>query len=133
MLMAKGESCAVTEAILQGLAGQLVSLENYPFTREPFWTAFFRTLTADRTALLLRIREDYRVKFMITSIGWKLNHEEVEQSLPIKAWAEVSKGIATIIEDNDIFLTERGYLGLGHEGLIGDVVCIFTGVKALFY
>ncbi|PMD44749.1 HET-domain-containing protein [Hyaloscypha variabilis F] len=133
MLMAKDESCTVTEAILQKLAGQLVSLENYPFTGEPFWIAFFRTLTADRTALSPRIREDYRAKFMITSIDWKLNHEDVEQNLAAKAWAEVSKGIATIIEDKDMFLTERGYLGLGHEGFqIGDVVCVFTGGEVPF-
>jgi Heterokaryon incompatibility protein (HET) len=67
MLKAKDESCAVTEAILQELAGQLVSLQNYPFTGEPFWIAFFRTLTGDRTALSPRIREDYRAKFLTTS------------------------------------------------------------------
>jgi len=133
MLMAKDESCAVTEAILQELAGQLVSMKNYPFTGEPFWIAFFRTLTADRTALSPRIREEYRAKFLTTSTDWKLNHGEVEQNLPAKAWTEVSKGIATIIEDKNMFLTERGYLGLGQEGFqIGDVVCVFTGGEVPF-
>jgi hypothetical protein len=133
MLMVKNESCAVTEAILQELAGQVVSLENYPFTGEPFWIAFFRTLTADRTALSPRIREEYRAKFLTTSTDWKLNHQKVEQNLPAKTWTKVSKGIATIIEDKDMFLTERGYLGLGHEGFqIGDVVCVFTGGEVPF-
>jgi hypothetical protein len=32
-----------------------------------------------------------------------------------------------------MFLTERGYLGLGHEGFqIGDVVCVFTGGEVPF-
>ncbi|KAE8446690.1 hypothetical protein EG329_011734 [Mollisiaceae sp. DMI_Dod_QoI] len=133
ILMAKDESCAVTEAILQQLAGQLGSLDNYPFTSEPFWIAFFRTLTADRTALSPRIREEYRAKFLTTSTAWKLDHEALEQNLPANAWAEISKGIAIIIEDKDMFLTEQGYLGLGHEGFqVGDVVCVFTGGEVPF-
>jgi len=59
--------------------------------------------------------------------------ERLEQNLPAKAWTEVSKGIATIIEDKNMFLTERGYLGLGQEGFqIGDVVCVFTGGEVPF-
>jgi len=133
ILVVKDESCAVTEAILRELAAQLTSLENYPFTGEPFWIAIFRTLSADRTALSPRIKEEYRTKFLVKFTDWKLNHEEMEQSLPAKAWPEVSKAIATIIEDKDMFLTERGYLGLGHEGFqIGDVVCVFTGGETPF-
>ena len=57
----------------------------------------------------------------------------MEQSLPAEAWTEVSKAIATIIEDKDMLLTERGYLGLSHEGFhIGDVVCVFTGGEVPF-
>jgi hypothetical protein len=71
--------------------------------------------------------------FLVTFTDWKLNHEEMEQSLPAKAWAEVSKAVTTIIEDKDMFLTERGYLGLGHEGFqIRDVVCVFTSGETPF-
>ena len=64
---------------------------------------------------------------------WKLNDEGLGQNLPARAWAEVSKGISAIIEDKDMFLTTRGYLGLGHEGFrIGVVVCIFVGGEVPF-
>jgi len=134
ILMAKDERCVVTEALLQELAAQLVSLENYSFTGEPCWIAFFRTLSADHTALSARIKEEYRAKFLVAFTDWKLNHGEMEQSLPAEAWTEVSKAIATIIEDKDMLLTERGYLGLSHEGFTLETLFVFLlVVKSLFY
>jgi hypothetical protein len=134
ILMAKDEnSFSVTETRLQEMAAEVTPLETYPFTGEPFWTVFFRTLTADRTALSPRINEEYRAKFMNAFGDWKLNDEGMGQNLPARAWAEVSKGIGAIIEDKDMFLTTRGYLGLSQEGFaIGDVVCIFSGGEVPF-
>jgi hypothetical protein len=32
------------------------------------------------------------------------------------------------VEDKDLFVTEKGYIGLGHETCAADdIVCIFTG------
>jgi len=134
ILMAKGEnSFSVTETRLREMASEVTSLETYPFTGEPFWIVFFRTLTADRTALSPRINEDYRAKFMNAFGDWKLNDEGKGQNLPARVWAEVSKDIGAIIEDKDIFLTTQGYLGLGHEGFaIGDLLCIFSGGEVPF-
>ena len=134
ILMAKGEnSFSVTETRLREMASEVTSLETYPFTGEPFWIVFFRTLTADRTALSPRINEDYRAKFMNAFGDWKLNDEGNGQNLPARVWAEVSKDIGAIIEDKDIFLTTQGYLGLGHEGFaIGDLLCIFSGGEVPF-
>ena len=126
-------SFSVTETILQDMAVKVTSLETYPFTGEPFWIAFFRTLTADRTALSPRIKEEYRAKYLAAFSDWKLNYEELDQNLPARAWAEVSKSIGAIIGDKDMFLTIGGYLGLGHEGFqIGDIVCIFIGGEVPF-
>jgi hypothetical protein len=129
ILMAKDEnSISVTETRLQEMAAEVTSSETYPFTSEPFWRAFFRTLTADRTALSPRVGEEYRAKFLTAFRDWKLNDEGVGQNLPAIAWAEISKTIGTIIEYKDMFLTAQGYLGHSQEGFrIGDVVCIFSG------
>src|SRR5436190_22534991 len=117
VLMGKEEnSFSVTEARLRELAAKLTSLETYPLTSEPSWIAFFRTLTADRTALSPRIKKEYRTKFLAAFREWQLTDEGLSQNLPDIVWAEVSKGIGTIIEDKDMFLTARGYLGLGQEG-----------------
>jgi hypothetical protein len=129
ILMAKDEdSISVTETRLREMAAGVTSLDTYPFTSEPFWRAFFRTLTADRTALSPRISEEYRAKFLTAFRDWKLNDEGAGQSPPARAWAEISNTIGAIIEYKDMFLTAQGYLGLSQEGFrIGDVVCIFSG------
>jgi len=129
ILMANGEnSFSVTETRLQEIVAELISLETYPFTGEPFWIAFFRALTADRTALSPRINEKFKAKHFTVFRDWKLDHEVVGQSLPAIVWAEVSKDISTIIDDKDMFLTAQGYMGLGQEGFrMGDIVCIFSG------
>lgn len=72
ILMAKDEnSFSVTEPRLREMAAEVTSLETYPFTGEAFWIVFFRTLTADRTALSPRISEEYRAKFMNAFGDWK--------------------------------------------------------------
>lgn len=124
---------SVTETTLREMTTQLVSLETYPFTREPFWKAFFRTLTADRTGLSPRINDDYRSKFFAALGDVDLNDESQGQNIPAVVWAEVSKNISTIIEDKDMFLTTQGYLGLSQEGFrVGDVVCILLGGEVPF-
>lgn len=134
ILTAKDEnSISVTETRLREMAAEVISLEIYPFTGEPLWKAFFRTLTADRTALSPRVSEEYRAKYLTAFRDWKLSDEGGGQSLPAIAWAEVSKTIGTIIEDKDMFLTARGYMGLSQEGFqIGDLVCIFSGGEVPF-
>lgn len=119
---------STTEMMLREIAAQLFLPETYPFTGEPVWKALFRTLTADRTALSPRINEDYRSKFFATLSDVNLNDENWGQNLPAVVWAEISKNIGPIIEDKDMFLTTRGYLGLGQEGFqTGDMVCILLG------
>jgi len=101
LLKAKDEnSISVTETSLREMAAEITSLETYPFTGEPFWRAFFRTLTTDRTAFSPRIDEDYRAKFLSSFSNWKLNEG---QKLPAEAWAEVSKTIGQIIEYKECF------------------------------
>jgi hypothetical protein len=131
LLKAKDEnSISVTETSLREMAAEITSLETYPFTGEPFWRAFFRTLTTDRTAFSPRIDGDYRAKFLSSFSDWKLNEG---QKLPAEAWAEVSKTIGQIIEYKDMFLSTQGYLGLSQEGFqVGDVVCIFLGGEVPF-
>jgi hypothetical protein len=131
LLKAKDEnSISVTEISLREMAAEITSLETYPFTGEPFWRAFFRTLTTDRTEFSPRIDEDYRAKFLSSFSDWKLNEG---QKLPAEAWAEVSKTIGQIIEYKDMFLSTQGYLGLSKEGFqVGDVVCIFLGGEVPF-
>jgi hypothetical protein len=123
----------VTQAILRDIAADVISVEKYPFTDEPHWKALFRTLTADRTALSPRINEGYRKKFFGTLGDLNVNDEDLERSLSDAAWAEVSKSVGQIIEDKDIFLTTKGYLGLGQEGFqIGDIICVFSGGEVPF-
>jgi hypothetical protein len=131
LLKVKDEtSISVTEASLREMAAEVISLETYPFTGEPSWRAFFRTVTTDRTAFSSRIDEDYRSKFLGSFRDWNLNEGA---TLPAEAWAEVSKTIWEIIEYKAMFLTSRGYLGMGQEGLkAGDFVCIFLGGEVPF-
>jgi hypothetical protein len=131
LLKAKDEnSISVTETSIREMAAEIASLGTYPLTGEPFWIAFFRTLTTDRTAFSPRIDEDYRAKFLSSFIDWKLTES---QKLPTEAWAKVSKTIGQIIEYKDMFLTTQGYLGLSQEGFqVGDAVCIFLSGEVPF-
>ncbi len=125
---------SVTESVLRQLAAAIASSDTYSFTGESSWMACFRTITADRTALSPRISDQYRSQFFssLSSVnGYDPTNNS--QTLPPSAWAAVSEGIATIIEDKDMFVTAQGYLGLGHEGFeAGDVVCVFSGDETPF-
>ena len=123
-----GNHFSTTETNLREIVGQLLLSATYSFTDEPSWKAFFRTLTADRTALSPRINDGYRSKFFAALSDVNLNHENWGENLPAVVWAEISKNIGPIIEDKDMFLTSQGYLGLGQEGFrSGDIVCILLG------
>ena len=131
---AKDNSIAVTEDRLKELAADAIGSETYPFTCEPSWVAYFRTLTADRTALSPRINDEYRNLYFSTlgSLGLFDSTNKDESSQP-SIWEAISESIRTIIEDKDMFVTTRGYLGLGHEGSVaGDVVCVLTGGEVPF-
>lgn len=129
LLSANGDShFSTTEKRLREIVDQLVLPDTYLPTGEPFWRAIFRTLTADRTALSPRINEGYRSKFFAALSDVNLNDENWGENLPAVVWTEISKSIGPIIEDKDMFLTTRGYVGLGQEGFrSGDVVCILLG------
>ncbi|KAH0553321.1 hypothetical protein GP486_006575 [Trichoglossum hirsutum] len=121
-------SFSVTGASLREMAADVASSETYAFTGEPLWKAFFRTLTGDRTALSPRIHDDYRAKFLASVHDWQFDSEGAGQEISAGAWAEISKSIGAIIEDKDMFLTAKGYLGLAQEGFqTGDIVCILCG------
>jgi hypothetical protein len=125
----------ITETKLREMATEATSQEIYPFTGEMSWKAFFRTLTADRSALSTRIHEEYRAKFFSAFRDWNLSHPHGDppDELPAAAWAEISKTLGAIIEDKIMFITDRGYLGLGQEGSkVGDVVCILCGGETPF-
>jgi Heterokaryon incompatibility protein (HET) len=132
--MGEDGSVSITESSIRELAADVIASETYPFTGEPPWIAYFHTMTADRTALSPRINDEYRAQFFAAFGGWSLPNTLVNgQNLPPSVWAEVSKGVGTIIEDKEMFLTTQGYLGLGHEGLqVADVVCIFSGGEVPF-
>lgn len=134
ILRAKADgSVSVTESSLQELSAHVIPSETYPFTSEPSWVAYFHTMTADRTALSPRINDEYRAQFFAAFGEWSLSATGNEQNLPPSVWAAVSKNIGTIIEDKDMFITTKGYLGLGHEGFLeGDVVCILSGGEVPF-
>lgn len=124
----------VDEGRLRQFAAAETNTENYPFTYEPSWMVYFRTLTADRTALSPRISDEYRREFFATFADWSVRRSADQYTnLPASLWAEVSKGIAFIIEDKEMFITKSGYLGLGHEGVqVEDVVCILSGGEVPF-
>ncbi|PVH68642.1 HET-domain-containing protein [Cadophora sp. DSE1049] len=127
-------SVSVDETILQDLAKSVIAANTYAFSGEPSWAAYFRTLTADRTALSPRIDETYWFQYFASFSDWGLHHLSSEVGdLPASAWELVSKDIGTIIEDKNMFLTTQGYLGLGHEGFdVGDTVCILSGGEVPF-
>lgn len=125
----ENSSVSVTETSLQDLAQEVLASDTYHISGESSWIAFFRTLTADRTALSPRISDEYRSQYFTAFHRWSSHASTSEgQNLPPPAWVEISKDIGTIIEDKDMFVTTKGYLGLGHEGFqVGDVVTIFSG------
>ena len=125
----------ITEVKLREMATETTSQVIYPFNGELSWKAFFHTLTADRSALSIRIREDYRAKFFSTFRDWNPSHSHLERmdDLPATAWIEISKTLGAIIEDKVMFVTEKGYLGLGQDGSqVGDIVCILFGGETPF-
>jgi hypothetical protein len=129
ILMESDGTFALTETTLRKTSATLTTVEAYPFTGEAFWKVFFRTMTADRTALSARIDDEYRAKFLTRFSNWKLGDgHSPNQQLPSDLWAEISSSVNTIVEDKEMFLTEQGYLGLGQEGVReGDIVCVFCG------
>lgn len=95
--------------------------------------ACFRILTADRTALSPRISDAYRFQFFVCFLGLQTASSGIPTNLPLSLWTEISQAVDTIIEDKDMFVTNEGYVGLGHEGCaVGDAVCIFLGGEVLF-
>jgi hypothetical protein len=125
-------SVSVNEAILRKLAADVITSDTYPFSDEPSWLAYFRTMTGDRTALSPRIDDGYRSQFVAAFNDWVLHHS-AGKGLPDSVWEDISKGIGIIIEDKSVFITTQGYLGMGHEGLLeGDLVCIFHGGEVPF-
>jgi len=127
-------STSVTKAVLHELAADAIPSATYPFTGEPALMAYFRTLTADRTALSPRIAEAYRSVNFARFSGLDLQHpDRIPEDIPASLWDEISKAVETIIEDKDLFVTAKGYLGLGQETCaVGDVVCIFLGGEVPF-
>lgn len=119
----------VTEAILRRLCEECIipttrsSTESYDaFTNinEPLWQAFFRSLTADRSALSPRISADYKRTFYP-----RLHDLSLSTGLTDEQWIEVSKVIAEVVEDKDMFVTVSDYIGSGQEGIAtGDHVVI---------
>jgi hypothetical protein len=127
-------SVSINETVLRDLTASILPSDTYPFSGEPSWVAYFRTLTADRTALSPRIDEVYWSQYFARFSGWGLYHSSGEVTgLPPSVWDLVSKEVGNIIEDKDMFLTKGGYLGLGQEGFdVGDVVCILSGGEVPF-
>ncbi|KAG7284472.1 hypothetical protein NEMBOFW57_010846 [Staphylotrichum longicolle] len=130
-LLAPGRvsSTSVTQAVLSKLAADALPSPTYPHTGEPAWMAYFRALTADRTALSPRIGERYRSDNFAHFSDFDLRDPSaIPSDLPDELWEGISRDVETIVEDKDLFVTERGYIGLGHENCAaGDVVCVFLG------
>lgn len=120
---------SVNKSILRELIASITESGTYAFTLEPSWIAFFRTMTADRTAISPRISDKYRTQYFTAFSEWATHHSSGDlSSLPLSAWELVSKDIGHIIEDKDMFVTSQGYFGLSHEGCHeGDLVCILAG------
>jgi hypothetical protein len=124
----------IDEQRIKRLAADAISADKYKFSEESSWVAFFRTVSADRTALSPRINDAYRSQFFQALGDWASHKSRSTlQDLPEFAWAALSKEVGTIIEDKEIFVTEQGYLGIAHEGIAkGDTVCIFSGGEVPF-
>jgi hypothetical protein len=129
----EGNRYAVTKAKIEELVDALAVFGTYPYTGESYCKAFLRTLTADRTALSPRVSNEYRAKFFGTFSDWKIAYDEPSCDLPDVVWDEISKSIWSIIEDKMMFVTAKGYLGMGREVVeTGDLVCIFFGAETPF-
>jgi len=128
------KSTSVTELGLRELAADAISSTIYPFTTEPAWMAYFRTLTADRSALSPRIADSYRSANFARFSDVDLQHpDRIPAAIPASLWDEISRTVETIIEDKVMFVTAKGYLGLGQEACkVGDTVCIFLGGEVPF-
>jgi hypothetical protein len=78
--------------------------------------------------------DKYRSQFFVRFSDLDLQDStKVPTNLPSSLWEEISEAADTIVEDKDIFVTRKGYLGLGHEGFdVGATVCIFSGGEVPF-
>jgi hypothetical protein len=128
----EGGPVFVNETNLRKLAADAIASDTYPFSGEPSWLAYFRTMTGDCTALSPRISDQYRSQYVVMFNEWVLHHSTGKE-LPVSVWEDISKDISAILEDKSMFVTTQGYLGMGHEGVLeGDLVCIFHGGEAPF-
>jgi hypothetical protein len=129
----EGNKHTVTKATITQIVDTLDVQETYPYTGESYCKAFLRTITADRTVLSPRVSNDYRMKFFSSSSEWKIAYDEQSCDLPDLVWEEISNTIWSIIEDKMMFITAKGYLGMGREVMeIGDWLCVFLGAETPF-
>jgi hypothetical protein len=129
----EGNRHIVTKATIKQLVDAVGAQETYPYTGESYCKAFLRTLTADRTVLSPRVSDEYRMKFFGRSSDWKIAYDEQSCDLPDLVWDEISDCVWSIIEDKMMFVTAKGYLGMGREVVaIGDWLCIFLGAETPF-
>lgn len=130
-----GPCCNVDSKIVQILTDELLPYGKYAQTYESPWLATFRTLTADRSALSPRVSDAYKAAFFsaFSSQGVSDCDEKSARELPDKAWEEISGILWSIICDKVMFVTAKGYIGLGYDGIReNDMACLFYGGEALY-
>jgi hypothetical protein len=105
----------------------------YTHTGEAFANAALRTVTGDRTGLSSRVADSYRSRYLTSYSDWRLRLDSSIFDLPQGAWKELSGATALILDDKDMFMTKKGYMGIARSGFdVGDLVCIFYGGEVPF-
>lgn len=127
------EPTLLTPTRFKGFVEELSSKIIYNHTGESFTNAVLRTVTADRTGLSSRVADNYRNKYLTSYSSWRLRHDSSIFELPDDAWKELSSSTAQILDDKDMLVTEKGYIGIARSGFrSGDLVCVFLGGEVPF-
>jgi hypothetical protein len=100
---------------------------HYDFTKEQYVDAYLRTITCDHSAFSSRLDDQSQAPDRPSFNAWTQAGRPGLRP-PEQVWHEVSDDVASTIQHTDLFISERGFLGLGPKNTHTlDLVCIFLG------
>jgi hypothetical protein len=101
--------------------------DQYRSTHERGVDAYLRTITRDTSAFSPRLTASDHAFDHPAFCSWE--KAGCPGSVPpAEVWHEISRDVAKIIRDTDIFISREGHLVLGPKVTkVGDVICIFQG------
>jgi hypothetical protein len=104
----------------------------YDLTREKYVDAYLRTITYNLSAFSSRLDDQWHAPDRPAFYAW-IRAGRPGVGPPEQVWHEVSYDAAVLMGATDLFISEKGLLGLGPKDTNAqDIVCIFLGGNVPF-